>query len=88
MSIVSTLTSLAVVAATAVAAAALNPTPEQHRARIKTAVTERSPIAGMLGLGSLAALTTAYHSVGVASYTVFNDRTVSIGAFGTVFIVQ
>lgn len=88
MSLISTVTSLAVMAAVAGAAAALNPTPEQHRARIKTAVEERSPVAGLLGLGSLAALTTAYRSVGVASYTVFNDRTVSIGAFGTVFIVQ
>ena len=88
MSITSSLTSLIVVAVTAVVAVALNPTPEQHRAKIKTAVSERSPVAGALGLGSLAAFASAYHSVGVGSYTVVNERTVSIGAFGAVFIVQ
>ena len=67
---------------------ALNPTPEQHRAKIKTVISERSPMAGLLGLGSLAAFASAYHSVGVASYTVVNERTVSIGAFGAVFVVQ
>lgn len=88
MSITSSLTSLIAVAVTAVVAVALNPTPEQHRARIKTVISERSPVAGLLGLGSLAAFASAYHSVGVASYTVVNERTVSIGAFGTVFILQ
>lgn len=88
MSITSSLTSLIAVAVTAVVAVALNPTPEQHRAKIKTVVSERSPVAGLLGLGSLAAFASAYHSVGVGSYTVVNERTVSIGAFGAVFIVQ
>ena len=88
MSITSSLTSLIAVAVTAVVAVALNPTPEQHRAKIKTVISERSPMAGLLGLGSLAAFASAYHSVGVASYTVVNDRTVSIGAFGVVFVVQ
>jgi hypothetical protein len=88
MSVTSTLTSLLVVAVTAVVAAALNPTPEQHRLKIKTAISERSPLAGVLGLGSLTAFASAYHSVGVASYTKVNERTVSIGAFGTVFIVE
>lgn len=88
MSITSSLTSLIAVAVTAAVAVALNPTPEQHRAKIKTVVSERSPVAGLLGLGSLAAFASAYHSVGVGSYTVVNERTVSIGAFGAVFIVQ
>lgn len=88
MSITSSLTSLIAVAVTAVVAVALNPTPEQHRAKIKTVISERSPMAGLLGLGSLAAFASAYHSVGVASYTVVNERTVSIGAFGAVFVVQ
>jgi len=88
MSITSTLTSLIAITVVAVVAVALNPTPEQHRAKIRTVISERSPVAGLLGLGSLAAFASAYHSVGVASYTMVNDRTVSIGVFGAVFIVQ
>lgn len=78
------------VAAAAVTAAAfiLNPSPERHRAQIKEAISERSPIAGALGLGALTAFTSTYHPLGVASYTTVNERTVSIGAFGMVFVLQ
>ena len=48
----------------------------------------RSPLAGALGLGALAAFTSVYHPLGVASYTTVNDRVVSIGAFGMVFVRQ
>ena len=67
-----------------VLALALNPSPEQHRAKIKAAIAERSPIAGALGIGSLTAFTSTYHTLGVASYTTVNDKTVSVGAFGVV----
>jgi hypothetical protein len=83
-----TLFSAAVLVAALAVAAATNPSPEQHRARIKSAIAERSPLAGALGLGSLAAFTSAYHSLGVVSYTVVQDRTVSVGVFGMVFIVE
>jgi hypothetical protein len=66
----------------------LNPTPEQHRAKIKEAIAERSPIAGALGIGALTAFTSTYHPLGIASYTTVNDRTVSIGALGVVFVLQ
>lgn len=75
-------------AAVAVLAFALNPSPESHRAKIKNAVAERSPIAGMLGVGALTAFASSYHSVGVASYTKVEDRVVTIGALGMVFIVE
>jgi hypothetical protein len=65
---------------------ALNPSGEQHRARIKAAVAERSPIAGALGLGAAAALVTTYHDLGVASYTTIDDRVLSLGAFGVVYV--
>ena len=67
---------------------ALNPSEEQHRAKIKAAVSERSPVAGMLGLGALAAFASIYHPLGVASYTTVGDKTVSWGAFGMVFFIQ
>lgn len=78
------------VVAVAVTAAAflLNPSPEQHRARIKQAIAERSPIAGALGIGALTAFTSTYHPLGVASYTTVNGRTVSVGAFGMVFVLE
>ena len=79
----------AVVAATVTAAAfLLNPSPEQHRAKIKEAIAERSPIAGALGLGALTAFTSTYHPLGVASYTTSNERVVSVGTLGMVFVLQ
>lgn len=82
------LITLAAVAALVVLAVATNPSPERHREKIKAAIAERSPIAGALGLGALTAFTSTYHPLGVASYTTVNDRTVSIGAFGMVFVRQ
>ncbi|NTV10401.1 MAG: hypothetical protein HGA47_06450 [Zoogloea sp.] len=71
-----------------VAAVLLNPTPDQHRARIKEAVAERSPLAGLLGVGALAAFVSTYHPLGVASYTTVDGHLVSVGFFGTVFVLQ
>ena len=65
---------------------ALNPSGERHRERIKAAVAERSPVAGALGLGAVAAFVTTYHDLGVASYTTVDDRVLSIGAFGWVHV--
>jgi hypothetical protein len=69
-------------------AMALNPSPEKHREKIRQAIAERSPLAGALGLGALAAFVSSYHSLGVASYTVVNDRTATVGAFGIVFVMS
>lgn len=80
--------SIAIPAIVIALAFALNPSPEQHRTKIKAAVAERSPIAGALGMGALAAFASTYHPLGVASYTTVNDRTVSVGALGMVFFIQ
>lgn len=66
----------------------LNPSPEQHREQIKKVVAERSPVAGMFGLGALTAFTSNYHPLGVASYATVNGRVVSIGFMGMVFVMQ
>lgn len=84
----SSLTTIIIAAVAVVLAFALNPSPEKHRAKIKDAIAERSPIAGVLGVGVLTAFVSSYHSVGVASYTKVDDRIVTIGAFGMVFIVE
>jgi LytS/YehU family sensor histidine kinase len=63
-----------------------NPTPEQHREKIKQVVSERSQIEQVLGIGSLSAFVSKYHSLGVASYTTVNDRVSSIGVLGMVFV--
>ena len=73
-------------AALLVAAVALNPSPERHRAKIRQAVAERSPLAGVLGVGALTAFASSYHSVGLASYTKAGDRVLSWGLFGMVFV--
>jgi hypothetical protein len=77
-----------VAAAVTAAAFVLNPSPDRHRARIKEAIAERSPVAGALGLGALTAFTSTYHSLGVASYTTDNGRTLSVGALGMVFVLR
>ena len=71
-----------------VLALVLNPSPERHRAKIKETMGERSPVARALGLGSLAAFASSYHSLGVASYTKAGDRTLSVGALGVVYVMQ
>jgi len=79
----------AVVASAVTAAAFLfNPSPEQHRARIKAAIAERSPLAGAIGVGALTAFASTYHQLGVASYTTVKERTVSIGVLGMVFVLE
>jgi hypothetical protein len=79
------LAGLAVVLALAIV---LNPSPEKHRARIKSVVAERSPLAGLLGVGEVTAFMSNYHSLGLASYTVAGERVASLGAFGLVFVLQ
>ncbi|GAB3664366.1 hypothetical protein [Ramlibacter alkalitolerans] len=79
---------LLVVAALVAAAALLNPSAERHRQKIRQAMGERSPIAGMLGLGTLKAFASNYRSLGVASYTTAGDRVASVGAFGFVYVLQ
>jgi len=66
----------------------LNPSPERHRSKIREAVAQRSPLAGALGLGALTAFVSSYRSLGVASVTEVNGKTVSIGAFGVVVVLD
>jgi heme O synthase-like polyprenyltransferase len=77
---------VAAVAVVVAAAALLNPSPERHRDKIREATGERSQVARVLGLGSLKAFASSYHSLGVASYTTAGERTLSVGAFGLVFV--
>lgn len=81
-------TPLLVAAAVVLLAIVLNPSPERHREKIKQTLGERSPIARVLGLGSVAAFASSYHSLGLASYTKAGDKTLSVGAFGLVFISE
>jgi hypothetical protein len=71
-----------------VLAVQFNPTPEMHRAKIRQALGDRSTLWRVLGLGSVAAFASSYHSVGVGSYTKVGDRTLSIGAFGVVKVMD
>lgn len=66
----------------------LNPSPDRHREKIKETLGDRSPVARVLGLGSLAAFASSYHSLGLASYTKAGEKTLSYGAFGLVFVRQ
>jgi hypothetical protein len=64
----------------------LNPGPEAHREKLKAEIAARNRLAGLLGLNRLAAVASTYHTLGVASYCTLDDRVVSYGAFGIVFI--
>lgn len=78
-----------ITAAAFVAAIASNPSAERHRDAIKQATSERSPVAGALGLGALKALVSTYHTVGVASYTTSSGgHVLSMGAFGAVWVTK
>lgn len=83
-----TLLPLAIAGIVLVLAFALNPSPERHRQKIRQVTGERSPIAGALGLGSLAAFASSYHDLVLASYTTAGDRVLSVGAFGYVHVLQ
>ena len=74
--------------ALAALAVVLNPSPEAHRAKIKQDVASRSQLAGLLRLGDLTAFASSYHSLGVMSYTTVNERWVSVGAFGVVWVAD
>lgn len=80
----------ALLAAVAVVALALllNPSPEKHRTKIKEAIAQRSPLAGALGVGVMTAFVSTYHSLGVLSYTEVDNRLITLGAFGGVFLVN
>ena len=80
--------SLAAAAVVLLLAFFLNPSPERHRQRIKEALGERNPVVRALGLGGLAAFGASYHSLGLASYTTLRDKTISVGAFGIVFVLS
>ncbi|HNE72994.1 MAG TPA: hypothetical protein PLJ81_12580 [Giesbergeria sp.] len=71
-----------------VAAIALNPSAERHRSQIKESIAERSPLAGLLGVGALTAFVSNYHSLGVASYTRVQNNPVSVGFLGMVFVLD
>jgi hypothetical protein len=79
---------IAALAATLLLAFVLNPSPERHRARIKEDMGKHSQLAAALGLGSVAAFASTYHSLGIASYTTAGDRTLSIGVLGMVFVLE
>lgn len=84
----SALVPIVVTAAVVAAAFALNPSAERHRLKIKEAMAERSPLARVLSLGSLAAFASNYHSLGVASYTKVGDRVLSVGFMGFVHVPE
>jgi len=84
----SPLVPIVVTAAVVAAAFVFNPSPDRHRLKVREAMAERSTIARVLSLGSLAAFASNYHSLGVASYTKVGDRVLSVGFMGYVHVPQ
>ena len=77
-----------IIVAIIAAAFALNPSPEKHRTKISEAIAARSPLEGALGIGAITAFVSAYHPLGVASYTTVNGHLTSIGVLGVVFVLE
>jgi hypothetical protein len=77
---------LGIVAALVALSVVLNPSADAHRQKIKSVIAERDQIAGVLGIGQLKSFAARYHSLGVLSYTELNDRWISVGVLGIVFI--
>ena len=67
-------------------ALALNPGPDAHREKLKNEIAARSQIAAVLRVGNLAAFASTYRTLGVASYSTVNDKVVTYGALGVVFV--
>ncbi|MCB1886159.1 MAG: hypothetical protein KDH20_01015 [Rhodocyclaceae bacterium] len=82
------LQTIAALALLAILALATNPSPETHRETISQALSSRSELASLLRLGRVTAFFSEYYSVGVASYTKVGERTVSVGAFGYVHVLD
>ena len=82
------LKSLLAAAGIIVLAVVLNPSAEKHRATIKETIAERSQLEKVLGVGQLTAFASRYHSVGVGSYTTVNDKVLTVGVFGMVFVSE
>jgi hypothetical protein len=80
-------TPVIILAVIVVLAFVLNPSPDRHREKISSTVAERNPIAGLFGAGAITALTSGYYSLGIASYTKANDRMISVGFMGMVFVL-
>ncbi len=78
----------AVGAAAVIAAIVLNPSGDAHRAKLRSAIAERSPVAGALGINALTAFASTYHSVGVASYTKVGDKLATVGLLGLVVVLD
>lgn len=64
-----------------------NPSHEKHKEAIRDYIDQQAPIASALGIGRVAAWATKYESYGVVSMTLDGSSTISIGAFGMVFVV-
>lgn len=77
-----------VVAAAIALAVVLNPSPEQHREKIKEVIAERSQLERMLAVGPLTAFASKYHSFGVGSYTTVDEKVTSVGVLGMVFVAD
>jgi hypothetical protein len=77
-----------IIAVTLALAFVLNPSPDRHREKIKQVIAERSQIERVLGIGQLTSFISKYHSLGIASYTTVDDKIISTGIFGLVFVLD
>lgn len=64
----------------------LNPSEEQHRAKIREAVEQQHPISKYFGLSQLAALDVRYQSFGFMSLTTRGGRNITLGMYGYVHL--
>ena len=66
----------------------LNPTEVAHRAKLRVAIEAEHPILKVFGASQLATLDVKYQSFGFMSLTTRNKRTVTLGLYGLVYVVN
>ncbi len=72
----------------AIAALITRPNVEDHKRKINREFKGKNPITGALGAGKLFSELVTYHNAYVVSYTTYDEETISIGAFQTVFVFK
>lgn len=63
-----------------------NPDVDEHREAINAQLAVDHPLAAALGLGTIKGLAVEYHSIGIASWTSREDRVMTFGALGNVWV--
>lgn len=81
-------TTLILILILALAAVFTNPDVKAHKEEINLEFKGKNPVTGILGAGKMAAEFVKYEDYKLISVTKYEDKTISIGIFTKVFVLQ